>query len=133
MSDTADPTTVPVSDGCDQFVDDGRDETLLMHRGTELESVSTMRVNLTDPDHTMNPVSKFVLQMVKDDISLKGITRTRMAKHCKGVIDEKIADVLKMKECYQRRVAPLRDQRDWLQVQVRQCVRMPFWCSCVRF
>ena len=46
----------------------------------------------------MNPVSKFVLQMVKGYISLNVIKRTRMAKHCKGVIDEIITDVLKLKE-----------------------------------
>ena len=58
------------------FLDDGRDETLLMHRGTELEAVSTMGVNLTDPEYTMNPMSKFV-QMVKDFFSLRVTTRTR--------------------------------------------------------
>ena len=46
MSDTTDSTermpTVPGADGHDHFVDDGRDETLLMHKGTELEAVSTM-------------------------------------------------------------------------------------------
>ena len=78
------------------FLDDGRDETLLMHRGTELEAVSTMGVNLTDPEYTMNPMSKFV-QMVKDFFSLKVTTRTRMAKYCKGVIDEMITDVVKTK------------------------------------
>ena len=51
MSDTTDSTTG--ADGCDQFVDDDRDETLLMHKGTELETVSTTDVNLTDPEYTM--------------------------------------------------------------------------------
>ena len=46
----------------------------------------------------MNPVSKFVLQMVKEYFSLNVIERTRVAKHCEGIIDEIITDVLKMKE-----------------------------------
>ena len=54
MSDTTDSTermpTVPGADGYDQFVDDGRDETLLMHKSTELEAVSTMGGNFTDPE-----------------------------------------------------------------------------------
>ena len=53
MSGTTDSTkqmsTVPSADGYDQFVDDGRDETLLMHKGT----VSTTGLNLTDPEYTM--------------------------------------------------------------------------------
>ena len=51
ISDTTDSTTG--ADGCDQFVDDGRDETLLMLKGTELEAVSATDVNLTDPEYTM--------------------------------------------------------------------------------
>ena len=89
---------MPGADGCDQFVDDCRDVTLLMQKGTDLEAVSTIGGNLPDPECTMNPLSKFVLQIVKDYISLNVIKRTRMAKHCKGVIDEKITDVLKMTE-----------------------------------
>ena len=53
--------TVPGADGCDQLVDDGRDETLLMHKGTALEAVFTMIGNLRDPECTTNPVSKCVL------------------------------------------------------------------------
>ena len=98
MSDTTDSTMVPGADGCDQFVDDGRDEILLMHKGTEREAVSTMGVKLTVPEYTTKPVSKLVLQMVKDFFSLKVIKRTRMARHCRVVIDELITDVLKMKE-----------------------------------
>ena len=60
--------------------------------------VSTLGGNLADPECTMNPVSKCFLQLVKVYISLNFIKRTRMAKHCKGVIDEIITDVLKMKE-----------------------------------
>ena len=51
MNDTTDSTTGAT--GCDPFADDGRDETLLMHKGTELEAVSTTGVNLTDPEYTM--------------------------------------------------------------------------------
>ena len=35
---------------------------------------------------------------MKDSISLDATKWTRMAKHCKGVIDEIINDVLKLKE-----------------------------------
>ena len=34
--------TVSGADGCDQLVDDGRDDAVLMHRGTALEAVFTM-------------------------------------------------------------------------------------------
>ena len=73
-----------------------------MHKGTELGAVSTMGEDLTDAEYIMNPMTKFVLQMVKDQISPKVITRRRMTKHCKGVIDEMITDVLKMKEMVTR-------------------------------
>ena len=69
-----------------------------MHKGTQLEAVFTMGGNLTDPEYSTNPVSKFVLQMVEGCISLDVIKWTRMAKRCKGVIDEMITDLLKMNE-----------------------------------
>ena len=55
MSDTTD--SIAGADRCDQFVDDGRDGILLMHKGTRLEAVSTTEENMTDPDS--NTLSKF--------------------------------------------------------------------------
>ena len=76
-------------------MDDGNYKTLEVHKGTELEAVFTTGANLTDPEYTIKPMSKFVLQMLKVHISLKVIC---LAKYCKSVIDEMISDVLKMKE-----------------------------------
>ena len=125
---------MPGADGRDQFVDDDRDETLLMHRGTELEAVSTMVGNLPDPECTMNPVSKLVLQMVKDKASLNVIKRTRMAKHCKGVIDEILTDVLKKKEMVAKSelLFPVINVKDYKTNSKFDSVRLPLWWSCVR-
>ena len=51
MSDTTD--SIAGADRCDQFVDDGSDGILLMHKGAKLEAVSTTDENLTDPEYTM--------------------------------------------------------------------------------
>ena len=52
MSDTTDSTEqmpmVPDADEYDQRVDNDRDETLLMHKGAELEAESTMGGNSAD-------------------------------------------------------------------------------------
>ena len=51
MNDTTDSTEqmpmVPDADGYEQRVDDGRDETLLMHKDAELEAESTMEWELS--------------------------------------------------------------------------------------
>ena len=51
MNDTTDSTEqmpmVQDADGYEQRVDDGRDETLLMHKDAELEAESTMDVKLS--------------------------------------------------------------------------------------
>ena len=74
MSDTTDSTeqvpVVPDADGYDQRVDDVRDETLLMHKGAELEAESTMDGNSADTGCAENPAPKYTLQLVKDYISL---------------------------------------------------------------
>ena len=59
MNDTTDSTEqmpmVPDADGYEQRVDDGRDETLLMHKDAELEAESTMDGNSADTGCAENP------------------------------------------------------------------------------
>ena len=97
MNDTTGSTeqmpTVPDADGYEQRVDDGRDETILMHRGAELEAASTMDGNSADTGCAENPAPKYILQLVKDHISLNVIKWTRMIRHYKGASDEITANV----------------------------------------
>ena len=92
MNDTTDSTeqmpVVPGADRYEQRVDDGRDETLLMHKGAELEAECTMDDNSADTGCAENPAPKYILQLVKDYISLNVIKWTRMIRHCKGASDE---------------------------------------------
>ena len=77
MDDTTDSTEqmpiVPSADGHEQCVGDGRGETLLMHKGAELEAESTMDGNSTDTGCAENPAQKYIPQLVEDYISLNVI------------------------------------------------------------
>ena len=74
MNDTTNSTEkmhlTPDADGRDQFVNDGAVATLLIHEGTELEIVLDNDGILPDPGNSANPVIKYVLQWVKDSISM---------------------------------------------------------------
>ena len=101
MNDTTDLAErmpmVPDADGHEQRVDDGKDETLLMHSGAELEAESTMDGNSADTGCAENPAPKYILQLVKDYFSLNVIKWTRMIRHYRGASGEMTADVLKKK------------------------------------
>ena len=83
MSDTTDSTeqmhTVPGTDGCAPFVDDGKDVTLLMHKGTVQEVASNKDGTMSNPESNKNPVFKCALQLMKHSISLAAIKLARTA------------------------------------------------------
>ena len=70
MNDITDSTEkmhmVPVAGGYEQRVDDGRDETFLMHEGAEMEAESTIDGNSVDTGCAENPAPKYILQLVRD-------------------------------------------------------------------
>ena len=61
---------VPSENGWEQLVGDGRDMTLVMHKGTELEDAFAKVGILPNPQSAMNPEFKCDWQWVKDSISL---------------------------------------------------------------
>ena len=91
MSDTTDLTeqrpVVPDADGYDKRVDDDRDETLLMHKCAEVEAEPSMDGNSADTECAENPAPKYILQLVKNYISLNVIMWTQMIRHHKGASD----------------------------------------------
>ena len=62
--------TVPGQNEWGQLVDDGRDTTLVMHKGTELEDAFAKVRILPNSQSAMNPEFKRDWQLAKDSISL---------------------------------------------------------------
>ena len=131
MNDTTDSTEqmpmVPDADGYEQRADDGRDETLLMYTGAEMEAEHTIDVNSADACCAENPAPKYILQLVKDYISLNVIKWTRMIRQYRGASDEITADVLKNKAMAAKGELPfpVTNVIDYMKkVQVRQRARM---------
>ena len=67
------------------YVDDGKDVTLLMHKGIVQEVASNKDGTLPNPENNKNPVFKCVLQLMKDSISLAAIKLTRTAPVFMGI------------------------------------------------
>ena len=99
MNDTTDSTEqmplVPDADGYEQRVDDGRDETLLMHIDAELEAESTMEWETQQIRDALR--TQHILQLERDYISVNLIKWARMIWHYRGGSDEITADVTKKK------------------------------------
>ena len=74
MSDMTDLTehmlVAPDADGGDQLVDDGGVVTLLEQETTETEVVLDKDETFPNHENSANPVIKYVLQWVKDSVSL---------------------------------------------------------------
>ena len=74
MSDTTDSNeqvqSTPDADGRGQLVNDGGDATLLLHEGTGLEITLGNDGILPDPENSVDPVIKRIMQWVKASISL---------------------------------------------------------------
>ena len=74
MSDTTDSNeqvqSTPDADGRGQLVNDGGDATLLLHEGTGLEITLGSDGILPDPESSVDPVIKRIMQWVKASISL---------------------------------------------------------------
>ena len=94
MSDTTDSTEqmhmTSEADGRDQFVNDGGVATLLIHEGTEMENMLDNDGALPDPGNSANPVIMYVLQWLKDSISLVADKCTRISDHKKKTMSNAI-------------------------------------------
>ena len=82
MSDMTDLTehmlVAPDADVGDQLVDDGGVVTLLIQETTETEVVFDKDETFPKHENSANPVIKYVLQCVKDSISLVATKWTRI-------------------------------------------------------
>ena len=75
----------PDADGRDQLVNDGGVVTLLIQGTTDTEVVFDKDETLPNHENSANPVIKYVLQWVKDYISLVANKWTRISDHKKNM------------------------------------------------
>ena len=129
MCDTTDSTeqveSAPDADGRCQLVNDGGDATLLLHEGTELESTLGNDGTLSDPENSVNPVIKRVMQWVKASISLFANHWTQISDNKKktmcNAIDGKIGHIGKEIDMISRKEGDTVRRRCWWHYSQFEC------------
>ena len=90
--------TWPGADGPDQIIDDGSDATMFIHKNKEFEERGAKDGSLPDPNSTINPEFKCVLQTIKDSSGVDPKMWTKMAVVVMGVSEETTTGVHRLTE-----------------------------------
>ena len=89
---------VPGCDGCNQTGDDGGNDTLLRHKGNELDDKITADGSVPDPKYATNPGARCVLKLPLDPFQEDANKHTRVTAACQGMSDGVTAGVHRVRE-----------------------------------